>query len=133
MAKADIKRLAAGSHPNLRNTLFLPTVRPDIPPAVEAFLCAALDELSALGDQVSDLESRVERLDEPAPAPVRLVVGHTQLLCRPEGYAVLELDTPPPAVDDVVVADGAAFDVLRLVPSPFPGDPRRCAVLVPRF
>jgi hypothetical protein len=128
--KTELTRLAAGPHPNLRNTLFLPTVRAEVPPAVEAFLCAALDELSALGDQVSELEARVERLDEPAPVPVRLVVGHTQLLCRPEGYAILELDTPPPAVDDVVVADGTAFLVSRLVPSPFPGDRRRCAVLV---
>jgi hypothetical protein len=131
VSKTDLQRLAAGPHPNLRNTLFLATARPAVPPAVEAFLCAALDELSALGDQVTDLEARIERLDRPAAAPVRLVVGHTQLLCRPGGYAILELESPPPQIGDVVVAGGEQFVVSRLVPSPFPGDRRRCAVLTP--
>ena len=132
MSKTSLERLAAGPHPNLRNTLFVATARPEIPPAVEAFLCAALDELSALGDQVTDLESRVARLDEPPVAPVRLVAGHTQLLCRPGGYAIVELDTPAPRVDDTVIVDGEPFVVSRLVCSPFPGDARRCAVLNPR-
>jgi hypothetical protein len=132
VSTADIQRLAAGPHPNLERTLFVATTAPVIPHEVESFLCAALDELGALADGVEQLESRIAALEGAVVAEeLELALGHTALLCRPGGYTVFELDSPPPEVDEVISLDGEAFTVSRLAPSPFPGDPRRCAILVP--
>ncbi len=55
---------------------------------------------------------------------------HVRLVCRPAGYAVSEADEPPPAPGDLLGEQGQLFVVDGLVPSPFPADRRRCAVLV---
>jgi hypothetical protein len=130
VSTADIQRLAAGAHPNLERTLFVATAAPEIPLAVEAFLCAALDELALLADGVEELESRIATIEAAiAPEGLEIVPGHTALVCRADGYSLLELESPPPEVDEVITVDGEDFTVLRLAPSPFPGDQRRCAIL----
>lgn len=47
----------------------------------------------------------------------------------PGGYRLVDRDGQPPARGDVLELDGASFRVLRLGPSPLPGDERRCAFL----
>jgi hypothetical protein len=134
VSTADIQRFAAGAHPNLERTLFVATapLEPELPPAVESFLCAALDELGALADGVEQLESRIVALEAAVvPEEPEVALGHTALLCRPGGYAVLELESGPPALGEVITVDREDFTVSRLAPSPFPGDQRRCAILVP--
>lgn len=80
-------------------------------------------------------------LDEapsPAPDPEPTVVelpeeevaeGHVLFVPGPAGYRLFERDGPPPAGVDVVELDEARYRVLRLGPSPLPGDRRRCAFL----
>jgi hypothetical protein len=51
-------------------------------------------------------------------------------VCGHEGYELLEVDDPPPAVGALVEHDGRQYTVWRVTPSPFPRDSRRCAVLV---
>ena len=46
-----------------------------------------------------------------------------------EGYRLVPLEVGPPRVGDRVELEGEAFDVLRVGPSPLPGDGRRCAFL----
>jgi len=118
MSAADMQRRASSRHPNLVRTLFVATEprpqRTDLPPAVERFLSAALDALE-------------EQFTPEAETPS----GHALLVCRPDGYAVRELDGPPPPVGAVVTLDDARYVVLRHAPSPFPDDTRRCAILEP--
>jgi hypothetical protein len=46
-----------------------------------------------------------------------------------EGYRLVPLEVAPPRAGDRVELEGEAFDVLRVGPSPLPGDGRRCAFL----
>jgi hypothetical protein len=64
-----------------------------------------------------------------APSLMPPVSGHMLLLSFPDGYRLAARDGPPPARGDVLEADGEVFAVLRLGPSPLPGDWRRCAYL----
>ena len=65
----------------------------------------------------------------PAPNPGHSVSGHLLLVSWPDGYRLLEREGPPPARRDRLDVDGVEFSVLRLGPSPLPGDWRRCAYL----
>ncbi len=47
----------------------------------------------------------------------------------PEGYRLLEREHEPPAEGERIELEGASYRVLRLGPSPLPGDRRRCAFL----
>jgi hypothetical protein len=74
---------------------------------------------------------------EPAPGtapsamldPMPAERGHLLLVAWPDGYRLLERDGPPPARQDLLEIDDVGFSVLRLGPSPLPGDWRRCAYL----
>jgi len=57
----------------------------------------------------------------PAPA------GHVLFAPAPDGYRLLQRDGPPPDRGAALELDDGLFLVLRLGPSPLPGDPRRCA------
>ena len=92
-------------------------------------------------DTTSGLLTRVERLERALcaieriptldPGAVRAATTHTRLVCTSGGYAVDEIDEPPPDPGASVERHGRLYTVWRLSPSPFPGDARRCAVLVP--
>ncbi len=64
-----------------------------------------------------------------APNPGHSVTGHLLLVSWPDGYRLLEREGAPPARRDRLDVDGVEFSVLRLGPSPLPGDWRRCAYL----
>ncbi len=102
-------------------------------------LLPSLDRLSEL------IEGVVARLDqvapEPAPsesdlpepelaaAPAPLPAGHVLFVSAPDGYRLFQRDGPPPDLGAALALDDGIFLVLRLGPSPLPGDPRRCAFL----
>jgi hypothetical protein len=50
---------------------------------------------------------------------------------KPTGYELRERDGQPPAVGDELEEDEGAMRVVKVAPSPLPGDARRCAYLVP--
>lgn len=106
-------------------------------PVLEETLFRGRDD----GDDLDDLAAQVERLERKLnavvectslePTAVRAAISHTRLLCDAAGYRLLEVDDPPPRVDETLTHDGRSYTVLRLGPSPMPGDARRCAVLMP--
>jgi chromosome segregation ATPase len=67
---------------------------------------------------------RDEASDEPASP-----VGHVRLIALPDGYTISESEDPCPRTGDVVQVGLGECAVMRIGPSPFPGDKRRCAVL----
>ena len=70
--------------------------------------------------------SRAERAPNPAPS----VDGHVLLVPWPDGYRLLEREGAPPGRGRLCsTSRRVGFSVLRLGPSPLPGDRRRCAYL----
>ena len=70
---------------------------------------------------------------EPAPAPPQEQVpeGHVLFFGAPAGYRLAERGGASPPRGDELQWEGARYRVLRLGPSPLPGDRRRCAFLDP--
>jgi hypothetical protein len=73
----------------------------------------------------------IEAMEGIDTAAIKSATTHVRLLCRPSGYGFDEVDEPPPTLGELFDLDGEAFVVERFVPSPLPGDSRRCVVLVP--
>ena len=92
---------------------------------------AQVRELTARIELLERMLRAVERIPSLDPAVFRAAITHTRLVCESAGYAIDEIDEPPPDTGAAVERDGRGYTVLRLTPSPFPGDRRRCAVLVP--
>jgi hypothetical protein len=101
----------------------------------------ALDRLAELIESVVDLLDQVAvgpareptQTRPPAPeaahAPRPAVAGHVLFVPAPEGYRLLERHGAPPVRGDLLDIEGNRFSVLRLGPSPLPGDRRRCVCL----
>jgi hypothetical protein len=96
-----------------------------------------IERVIALLDQVS-LAPVPEQAPEPEPVeelvskqhkPEPAVEGWVAFLPSPDGYRLAEREGRPPGRGAVVQLDDGAFLVLRLGPSPLPGDRRRCAYL----
>lgn len=65
---------------------------------------------------------------EPAPTiPPQADLGHVLFVSASEGYRLLQSNGPPPDRGAAVELNGGVFLVLRVGPSPLPGDRRRCA------
>ena len=66
------------------------------------------------------------RNDERAPSE-----RHLLFVSSPKGYSLVERDGPPPAALDYLSLPGheGVFRVIKLAPSPLPGDRRMCAYL----
>jgi len=56
--------------------------------------------------------------------------GHLLFVWKPSGYELREEPGEAPAVGAEVELDGTALRVLKVAPSPLPGDKRACAYLV---
>ena len=115
------------------------------PPPV---LLPSLERLAELIERVIELLDQVglrpshgpphlrPEAPNPGPEPARSVppnpwpsTGHLLLASTTAGYRLLERQGPPPARGAVLEVDDIGFSVLRLGPSPLPGDWRRCAYL----
>ncbi len=101
---------------------------------------SALDRLSELIERIVVLlpdgddppDSVAEPAAEPAPVPPPLPAAPAALLVlvpTAAGYELAELERATPGCGDVVELPAGRFRVLRLGPSPYPGDARRCAFL----
>jgi hypothetical protein len=88
-------------------------------------------ELARTVDRLERKLRAVERIPSLDAAELRAALAHTRLVCGPSAYTIGEVDEPPPEPGAVVEHDGRSYTVLRLTRSPFPGDARRCAVLLP--
>ncbi len=124
------KRIGVGSY-------ILPRANRPHPRLERMLMQPSIDD----ADTTSELTTRVERLERALhaierspslePSAIRAVTAHTRLVCDSAGYAIDEIDEPPPGQGESVERAGRVYTVWRLSPSPFPGDARRCAVLVP--
>jgi len=93
----------------------------------EAELERRAGELAELARQLDELGRVVESAG--APRPVR--EDEHVALAAAERYRLVVLPGRAPRPGDLVELDGAAHRCVRIVPSPFPGDDRSCAVLEP--
>ena len=107
------------------------------PPPV---LLPSLDRLAELIERVVALLDQVSLAPIPAPRPERAVEivlkqhnpepmaeGWVGFVHSPDGYRLVQRDGVPPDPGTAVELDDGTFLVLRLGPSPLPGDRRRCA------
>ncbi|MHB1243898.1 MAG: hypothetical protein ACYC1P_10965 [Gaiellaceae bacterium] len=70
------------------------------------------------------VEELVSIRHKPDPA-----LGWVAFVGSPDGYGLIERDGAAPGRGERVDVEGTPFRVLRLGPSPLPGDRRRCAFL----
>ena len=89
---------------------------------------ALLDQV-ALAPEQKPREPPREEIAVPQHNPGPVSDGWVAFVASPDGYRLLGRDGPPPVSGAVLELDGDAFVVLRLGPSPLPGDRRRCAFL----
>jgi hypothetical protein len=114
--------------------------RQPLPPV----LLPSLDRLGELIERVVALLDQVSLAPVPEQAakprleeelvleqhkPESVADGWVAFVPSPDGYGLVQLDGPPPGRGTAVELDGGTFLVLRLGPSPLPGDRRRCAYL----
>ena len=59
-------------------------------------------------------------------------MSHLLFVSKPSGYELREQDGDPPGLGSEVEQDGQTLRVLKIAPSPLPGDKRPCAYLVSR-
>ena len=118
MAAYSLARGAQGERKNLRATLFDPSY---------------VERQVALAARIDELEAKLRAIEEHPGIDhnaVRAATTHTRLLCSPSGYALSEIDAPPPPAGTTVDHDGSPYTVWQIGPSPLPGDARRCAILI---
>jgi hypothetical protein len=118
VAAYSLARGAQRDRRNLRATLFDPT---------------DAERQAALAARIDALEAKLRAIEEHPGIDRDAVLAattHTRLLCFPTGYALSEIDSPPPPAGATVDQDGASYTVWQVGPSPLPGDARRCAILI---
>jgi hypothetical protein len=80
-------------------------------------------EAEAELDQPAATEApEAEETAEPDP-------GYILFVWSPSGYALLTRSGEPPPIGSEVGVSGGRLEVVKIGPSPLPGDPRRCAFL----
>lgn len=92
-----------------------------------------MQELHDVAEALEGAERKlaaIETMEGIDAAAIRAATAHLRLLCRPSGYAFSESEDPPPGLGELIELDGETFVVDRHRPSPFPGDARRCAILL---
>ena len=129
----DIMRNPGRVHPRLRLMLLTPT-EADRDQSADDDLDPVRVELQEVAERLRRAERKlaaIEAMDGIDTAAIKSATMHVRLVCRASGYALEEVDEPPPTLGEPCELDGTAFVVERFVPSPLPSDCRRCAVLVP--
>ena len=118
MAAYSLARGAQSERKNLRATLFDPSYA---------------ERHVALAARIDALEAKLRAIEEHPGIDheaVRAATTHTRLLCFTSGYALTEVDAPPPPAGTTVDQDGSSYTVWQVGPSPLPSDSRRCAILI---
>lgn len=97
-------------------------------------LSELVERVVVLLDQAPSPTAEEEPELEPEPEPEtrpepRLTDGHLLFLPDPDGYRLVEREGAAPERGELLDLDGLRGRVLKLGPSPLPGDPRRCAFL----
>ena len=59
------------------------------------------------------------------------MAGHLVFVWKPTGYELREREGDVPSVGSDVEEDEKTWKVIKVAPSPLPGDERRCAYLQP--
>jgi hypothetical protein len=88
---------------------------------------------AALTARIEQLEAKLRAIEEVPGIDreaIRAATTHTRLLCSPSGYALSEVDAPPPPAGSTIEHEGSSYTVWQVGPSPLPADARRCAILV---
>jgi hypothetical protein len=118
VASYTLARGAQSERKNLRATLFDPSYA---------------ERQAALRARIDELEAKLRAIEEHPGIDheaVRAATTHTRLLCSSAGYALSEIDAPPPPAGATVEQDGSSYTVWQVGPSPLPNDARRCAILI---
>jgi hypothetical protein len=58
-------------------------------------------------------------------------VSYLLFVSKPTGYELREREGDPPEVGGEIQEEDGAMRVIKLAPSPLPGDGRRCAYVFP--
>jgi hypothetical protein len=86
-------------------------------------------------DHLDVARTSVERIAPPddVDSAENSAPCHLAFISSPRGYALVELDGPPPALgEDIELPEQpGSFQVAKLGASPLPNDPRICAYLSP--
>jgi hypothetical protein len=85
-----------------------------------------------LRTRVAEAEAELEQpavTEAPEPEPAEPDPGHVLFVWSPSGYALLARAGEPPPVGSEVGVSGGRLVVVKIGPSPLPGDRRRCAYL----
>jgi hypothetical protein len=130
MRPHDFQRHPLRRHPKLEMTLFSRVTGQERREDIDELMQELRDVAEAL-DRAERKLAAIEAMEGLDAVAVRRVTTHVRLICRPAGYAVAEADEPPPALGELLELDGMPYVVDCFRASPFPGDRRRCAVLVP--
>jgi hypothetical protein len=94
------------------------------PPVVAAPVAEPQPEVEASPEPARE----PEEIAAPVPPPVEL--GHLRFVLAGAAYRIETHDGPAPAVGDSVEIDERSFRVVKVAPSPLPGDERRCSYLL---
>lgn len=129
MRPQDIQRQPLRRHPKLEMTLFSRVASPEHREDIDELMQELRDVAEALHRAERKLAA-IEAMDGLDAGAVRRATTHVRMLSRPSGYAVIEADEPPPVLGETLDHEGETFAVEGFRQSPFPGDGRRCAVLV---
>jgi hypothetical protein len=57
--------------------------------------------------------------------------GYVLFLSKPTGYVLVDREGEPPAIGSELEANGGSVRILKVGPSPIPGDDRRCVYSEP--
>lgn len=102
--------------------------------AVEGALVARADELARTEARLVAAETDLALRTDPLAAPVertQLASTHLAFMPHGEGYAIVELEGPVPAVGAAIAFAGRGLLVTKVARSPLPADARACVYVIP--
>jgi hypothetical protein len=129
MRPQDFQRHPLRRHPKLEMTLFSRVSGNERREDIDELMQELRDVADALYRAERKLAA-IEEMDGLDVVAVKRATTHVRMLCRTDGYVVIDADEPPPALGELLEVDGTPYVVDCFRSSPFPGDRRRCAVLV---
>jgi hypothetical protein len=80
-------------------------------------------------EPVAEPPQEAHAVEEPVATDPAVDAGWIAFVSSPHGYRLVEGPGGVPGAGDVVELDDGSFRVVKVGPSPLPGDRRRCAYL----